>query len=250
MHSKSASLSEPSSICTMGETFYLYSLAWWHCIGIKKHVLCNSSDNIILSKDIPKTPPKPSFRITLTCYSWTLWWISMTFAFLVLRSPRCEDLITLSQHHSLLCLTFFFLNEKSYITQLSIVTCCKNWSPGVFFVRKNNWFVHTVAQLIFTARIPYLVGGSSLRSPFFFLIMLIYALFLFSTREFLLRDMLGSGVISNDWQCYDENEDLLCTIGTYWYRVSLHQFSLSLFCREIHISTPNLLSLYSTLWRR
>ena len=106
MHSKSASLSEPSSICTMGETFYLYSLAGWHCIGIKKHVLCNSSDNIILSKDIPKTPPKPSFRITLTCYSWALWWISMTFAFLVLRSPRCEDLITLSQHHSLLCLSF------------------------------------------------------------------------------------------------------------------------------------------------
>jgi len=86
--------------------------------------------------------------------------------------------------------------------------------------------------------------------PIFFLIMLIYALFLFSTREFFVGDMLGSGVISNDWQCYDENEDLLCTIGTYWYRVSLHQFSLSLFCREIHISTPNLLSLYSTLWRR
>jgi len=134
----SASLSEPSSICTMDETFYLYSLAWWHCIGIKKHVLCNSSDNIILSKDIPKTPPKPSFRITLNCYSWTLWWISMTFAFLVLRSPRCEDLITLSQHHSLLCLTFFFLNEKSYITQLSIVTCCKNWSPGVFFSEEKQ----------------------------------------------------------------------------------------------------------------
>ena len=58
MHSKSASLSAPSSICTMGETIYLYSLPWWHCIGIKKHVLCNSSDNIILNKDIPKTPPQ------------------------------------------------------------------------------------------------------------------------------------------------------------------------------------------------
>ena len=53
----------PSSICTMGEPFYLYSLVWWHCTGIKKHVLCNSSDNIILSKDIPKTPPKPFFRL-------------------------------------------------------------------------------------------------------------------------------------------------------------------------------------------
>jgi len=107
-----ASLSEPSSICTMDETFYLYSLAWWHCIGIKKHVLCNSSDNIILSKDIPKTPPKVSFRITLTCYSWALWWISMTFAFLVLRSSCCEDLITLSQQHSLLCLTFSSWTEN------------------------------------------------------------------------------------------------------------------------------------------
>ena len=96
----------PSSICTMGEPFYLYSLVWWHCTGIKKHVLCNSSDNIILSKDIPKTPPKPFFRFTLTCYSWALWWISMPFALLVLRSLRCEGLITLSQHYSLLCLTF------------------------------------------------------------------------------------------------------------------------------------------------
>ena len=112
MHSRSASLSEPSSICTMGETFYLYSLVWWHCTGIKKHVLCNSSDNIILSKDIPKTPPKPSFRFTLTCYSWALWWISMTFALLVLRSLRCEGLITLSQHHSLLCLTFSSWTEN------------------------------------------------------------------------------------------------------------------------------------------
>ena len=67
--------------CTMGETFYLYSLIWWHCTGIKKHVLCNSSDNIIQSKDIPKTPPKPSFCFTLTCYSWALWWISMTLLF-------------------------------------------------------------------------------------------------------------------------------------------------------------------------
>ena len=98
--------------CTMGETFYLYSLVWWHCTGIKKHVLCNSSDNIILSKDIPKTPPKPSFRFTLTCYSWALWWISMTFALLVLRSLRCEGLITLSQHHSLLCLTFSSWTEN------------------------------------------------------------------------------------------------------------------------------------------
>ena len=102
----------PSSICTMGEPFYLYSLVWWHCTGIKKHVLCNSSDNIILSKDIPKTPPKPSFRFTLTCYSWALWWISMTFALLVLRSLRCEGLITLSQHHSLLCLTFSSWTEN------------------------------------------------------------------------------------------------------------------------------------------
>ena len=102
----------PSSICTMGEPFYLYSLVWWHCTGIKKHVLCNSSDNIILSKDIPKTPPKPFFLFTLTCYSWALWWISMTFALLVLRSLRCEGLITLSQHHSLLCLTFSSWTEN------------------------------------------------------------------------------------------------------------------------------------------
>jgi len=90
MHSKSASLSEPSSFCTMGETFYLYPLAWWHCIGIKKHVLCNSSDNIILTKDIPKTLPKPSFRITFICYSWALWWISMTLfsSYCDLRAAR------------------------------------------------------------------------------------------------------------------------------------------------------------------
>ena len=95
-----------------GWNILFYSLAWWLCNGIKKHVLCNSSDNIILSKDIPKTPPKVSFRITLTCYSWALWWISMTFAFLVLRSLCCEDLITLSQHHSLLCLTFSSWTEN------------------------------------------------------------------------------------------------------------------------------------------
>jgi len=49
-----------------------YFLVWWHCIGINKHELQlaarNSSDNKILSKDVPKSPPKPFFCVILTCH--------------------------------------------------------------------------------------------------------------------------------------------------------------------------------------
>src|SRR6185312_9908724 len=47
--------------------------------------------------------------------------------------------------------------------------------------------------------------------------MLVHILFLYTTREILVRDMLGSGVISSNWQCYNENESLLWTINIRFY---------------------------------
>ena len=138
-------------------TFYLYSLAWWHCIGIKKHVLCNSSDNIILSKDIPKTPPNPSFRITFTCYpslvihepcDGSQWHCFPRVAISALRG--LDDLVSAS---FLALFDLFFLNGKSYITQLSILVeeSCKNWVRMflkiIVVIRRRPW-LHVKNDLV------------------------------------------------------------------------------------------------------
>ena len=74
--------------------------------------------------------------------------------------------------------------------------------------------------------------------------MLVHTLFLYTTREILVTDVLGSGVITNDWQCYNENEVLLWTTNTRFYYLaragvawaSLN--SVSIVRLEIYISDP------------
>ena len=73
--------------------------------------------------------------------------------------------------------------------------------------------------------------------------MLVHTLFLYTTREILVRDMLLSGVISNDWQYYDRNEressmnnqHQVLLLGMHRYRVSLPQFCLYCLSRDLYI---------------
>ena len=73
--------------------------------------------------------------------------------------------------------------------------------------------------------------------------MLVHTLFLYTTQEILVRDMLLSGVISNDWQYYDRNEretsvnnqHQVLSLGTCRCRVSLPQFCLYCLSGDLYI---------------
>ena len=100
----------------------------------------------------------------------------------------------------------------TYFIHRLLLQKLKPWS---FLVWKNNWLVHTVARLISTTHIPYLVFGSPLCYPSFHntrpYIISLSIFLIMPYPEILVRDMLVSGVISNDWQYYDGNESLLWT---------------------------------------
>ena len=58
---------------------------------------------------------------------------------------------------------------------------------------------------------------------------------------FLVGSMLGSGVISNDWQYYDENEDLLWTIDFRFYcsaRTGIEVASHDALCKYTDVLPP------------
>ena len=75
--------------------------------------------------------------------------------------------------------------------------------------------------------------------------MLVHTLFLYTTQEILVRDMLVSGVISNDWQYYDRNkrespvnnQHQVLLLGMRRCRLSLPN-SVFIVCLEIYISDP------------
>ena len=75
--------------------------------------------------------------------------------------------------------------------------------------------------------------------------MLIHTLFLYTIREILVRDMLISGVISNDWQYYDRNEressvnnqHQVLSLGTHMCRVSLPQLCLYCLSGDLYIGS-------------
>ena len=75
--------------------------------------------------------------------------------------------------------------------------------------------------------------------------MLVHTLFLYTTREILVRDMLVSGIISNDWQYYDRNKQessvnnqhQVLLLGMRRCRLSLPN-SVFIVCLEIYISDP------------
>ena len=76
-------------------------------------------------------------------------------------------------------------------------------------------------------------------------IMLVHTLFLYTTREILVRDMLVSGIISNDWQYYDRNEresfvnnqHQVLSLGTRRCRVSLPQLLLYCLSGDLYIGS-------------
>ena len=75
--------------------------------------------------------------------------------------------------------------------------------------------------------------------------MFVHTLFLYTTREILVRDMLVSGVISNDWQYYNRNEressvnnqHQVLLLGTRRYRVSLPQLCLYCLSGDLYIGS-------------
>ena len=74
--------------------------------------------------------------------------------------------------------------------------------------------------------------------------MLVHTVFLYTTRKILVTDVLGSGVINNDWQCYNENEGLLWTTNTRFYYLAragiawAYLNSVFIVRLEIYISDP------------
>ena len=75
--------------------------------------------------------------------------------------------------------------------------------------------------------------------------MLVHTLFLYTTREILVRDMLVSGVISNDWQYYDRNkressvnnQHQVLLLGMRRCRLSLPQLCLYCLSGDLYIGS-------------